>query len=102
MDKLTFAPVSITLYDEDNEKIATYENSVVRWRVLKQAMRVAQGLGDIAESLNPDALDAVSNFVCGLFGNKFTKEQLEDGADVGEVMAVFHAVVNRAKILGNA
>lgn len=102
-DKLTFAPISITLYDEDDEPIKTNEKSVLRWGMLKQALKVANSIQrDEKGDLDPDSLDAVTDFVCYLFGNRITKDELYEQADIREVMAAFRAVVGRAQILGNA
>lgn len=102
MDKLTFVPVTITLYDENDEEINTYSKSVVRWGMLKQAIKLAKQLDGKEKDLSEENMDAISSFACRLFDDKFTKEQLEDGADISEVMACFKAVVNRASAMGNA
>lgn len=100
MDKLTFAPIELTLYDENDEAVATLTKSVVRWGVLKQALKLAKRM-DEDKAATEDHLDALTGFVCHLFDDKVTREQLETGADIAEVMACFKAVVHRASTLGN-
>ena len=101
-DKLTFAPISITLYDENDEPKATFERSVLRWGILKKAMKIAKAMDTEKNALDDETLDMVSAFVCELFQNQFTREALEAGADIPEVMTVFREVVKRAGSLGNA
>lgn len=102
MDKLTFAPIEITLYDENDEPIETYCKSVIRWGMLKQAIKLSKQLeGDGTSDLSEDSLDGLTAFVCRLFDDRFTPQQLEDGADIAEITAAFRAVVNRANSMGN-
>ena len=101
MDKLTFAPVELTLYNENDEPIKTYTKSVIRWGMLKQAIKLAKQLGTDERELSEDNLDALSAFACRLFDDQFTQGQLEAGADIAEVMACFKMVVNRAGAMGN-
>ena len=42
-------------------------------------------------------VDAISDFVVELFKEKFTRTEMEDGADISEVMAVFRAVLTIAE-----
>jgi hypothetical protein len=102
MDKLTFAPVELTLYDANDEPVKTFSKSVIRWGMLKQAIKLAKQLEGSEKELTEDSLDALSAFACRLFDDQFTQEALEAGADIAEVMACFKAVVNRAKSMGNA
>ena len=102
MDKLTMMPVEITLYDENDEPIQTYSKSVVRWGILKQAIKLSKSLEESKNGFDDDCFDAVSAFVCRLFDDKFTPHELEDGADVTEIMACFTQVIRRANVMGNA
>jgi len=101
MDKLTFAPVQITLYDKDDEPIQTYSVSVIRWGLLKQAIKLSKQINIKDSEIEEGAMDAISGFICRLFGDKFTPQQLDDGADISEIMAAFRAVINRAAAVGN-
>lgn len=102
MDKLTFSPIELTLFDENDEPIKTLSKSIIRWHVLKQAVKLAKTLETEQEALSESAFDALSAFVCRLFDDKITPGDLEKGADISEVMACFKQVVRRANNLGNA
>lgn len=107
-----FPPIELTLYDKNDEAIATYSRAVIPWGLLKKAISLQRQFegAEAAEaapawqfwkrkqesSKEEAQMAAISHFVVELFGNKFTMKQLEDGADLGEVMNVFRAVITRA------
>ena len=97
----TFAPVTMTLYDQNDEPITTLTKSVIRWGVLKRALKLATLMEESKGSESGEHLDALTAFVCELFDDKVTQAELEAGADIGEVMACFKAVMHRASALGN-
>lgn len=101
MDKLTFAPITLTLYDQNDEPVITLSKSVIRWGVLKTALKLAKQM-EADKTAGEDHLDALTGFVCRLFDDQVTREALEEGADIAEVMACFKAVMQRASALGNA
>lgn len=101
MSKACFSPVEITLYNDDDEPIKTYSKSVVRWGILKQAIKLAKSLEE-SEGFGDDDFDQISAFICRLFDDQFSMSELEEGADVSEIMSCFHAVVRRANTMGNA
>ncbi len=102
MDKLTFAPVELTLYNEDDEPVSTFSKSVIRWGMMKQAIKLAKQMDGNEKDLTEESFDALTAFVCRLFDDKFTPEALEAGADISEIMTCFKAVVRRASAMGNA
>ena len=106
-------PIKLTLYDADDVEIATYERSRIPWGILKKAIALQTKVKQAEtkeearqwwqiwkkdeETSTEDAqILAISQFVVELFEKKFTVRQLEEGADVSEVMAVFRAVLARA------
>lgn len=95
-----FAPITLTLYNQDDEPTRELQTSVVRWGVLKQALRLSDSLVD-EKNLTADGIDQLTAFVCRVFGDKATVTELEEGADVAEMFTVFRAVIRRASSLGN-
>lgn len=106
-------PIKLTLYDADDTEIETYERSRIPWGILKKAIALQTKVKQAEtkeeakqwwqiwkkdeETSTEDAqILAISQFVVELFEKKFTVRQLEEGADVSEVMAVFRAVLARA------
>lgn len=93
--------MQITLYDEDSEPIKTYSRGFVPWRLLKKAVKLSNTMN--AENLNEEALDDLAGLVCEVFGNQFSIEELNDQADVSEMMTVLTAIVGAAgkSVAGN-
>lgn len=87
--------MQITLYGPNDEPIGTFTRSFVPWKLLKQAIRLSAKLGD-GQNLNEEAIDDLAGLVVEVFGNRFTVEQLNEGADVGEMMTVLTAIVGKA------
>ena len=101
MDNTTFAPIEINLYDENDEKVNTLTKSVVRWGMMKQAIKLAKMLGDEGNTISDVAFDALTAFICRLFDDKVSPSELENGADITEMMAAFKSVMRRASAMGN-
>lgn len=106
-----FPPIELTLYDQNDEPKQTYQRSVIPWGLLKKAISIQKVINapapeqkqwwdfrkkDEEMSAEEAQLRAISQFVVDLFGNKFSVKDLETGADIGEIMAVFQAVISRA------
>jgi hypothetical protein len=106
-------PIKLTLYDANDEEIATYERHRIPWGILKKAVALQTKVMEAEKkeearqwwqiwkknektSVEEAQLYAISQFVVELFGNQFTVKQLEEGADTPEVLAVFRAVLSRA------
>ncbi|MCL2695443.1 MAG: hypothetical protein FWE69_03850 [Clostridiales bacterium] len=100
MDKPVFAPICLTLYDENDETVRDLQKSVVCWGMMKQALAVGKIIQQHGED-SPETVDAITAFVCRFYDDKVTIAELDRGAELREVMAVYHAVMRRAGALGN-
>lgn len=89
-------PIKLTLYDENNEEAATYSCMFIPWGMLKKALSLQAFTANGTENVDESIIDAMGQFVCDLFKNKFTNEDLEKGADLTDVIAVVNAVVGYA------
>ena len=90
------APLSITLYNpETNEVTATYSRLFVPWKILKAAVRMAGSLD--ASHMTDTDMDALAALVVEAFGNKFSIQDLNDGADVGEMVTVLNTIIAKAR-----
>lgn len=106
-------PIKLTLYDANDVPAETYERSRIPWGILKKAIALQTKVKqadtkeevkqwwqlwkkDESKSIEDAQILAISQFVVELFEKKFTVRQLEEGADVAEVMSVFRAVLARA------
>lgn len=90
------SPLKITLYDPgtDEEK-ATYSRNFVPWKLLKLAVGLAKDVD--FENMTPESVDILAALVVEVFGNKFSVQELDEGADVSEMITVLQAIVSRAK-----
>lgn len=87
-------PIELTLYDpETNEVIQTFTRSFVPWAILKRAIRLQKSLGG---EMSEETLDELAGLVVAVFGDKFTLEQVTNGADAGEMMTVIQEIIARA------
>lgn len=88
-------PLKITLYDENSEPVHTYTRSFVPWKLLKAATKLAKGLDP--RDLSEGDVDALAALVVEAFGGQFTVDQLNDGADIGEMLTVLNLIVSKAR-----
>lgn len=99
---MTKFAIELVLYDEDSEPKATYRQSFVPFRLLKEAVKLQEYVSDMQDpqKTKPETIDNLADFVVAFFGNKFSREELMDGAELSEVMTVITQIV--AKINGDA
>jgi len=86
-------PIEFTLYDDNDEIIATFRRARVPVQFGERAM-------DLAPQLNgeegKEVLQALYQLIVEFYSEKFTVEELRKGADLLEMYAVVHAIVARA------
>ena len=93
-------PLSIVLYGADDDPIKEYTRSIIPWGILKKSIALTRAIGkkDVAEA----DVDAIAGLVVEAFGNQFTIQELDAGADIGEMLTVLQSIVARAGELVNA
>lgn len=103
-------PIKLTLYDpKSHEKIAEYEQNLITFDMLFRAAALSEVLNVPKKKrkwwmwwepdLTPEQeqINALLRLVVDFFGGQFTIEQLRNGADVAEVMAVMQAIIGRSR-----
>jgi hypothetical protein len=95
----TLSAIKITIYTENDEVKKNYQRLIIPWGLMKRAVEISKSIGKQKkqEDISEEQLDQISDLLVELFGNVFTREDLEAGADVVEVMACFSAIIARAK-----
>ena len=88
--------LQITLYDKDDAVKDTYTRSFVPWKLLKQAVRISKAVDQ--NDLKEEDLDLLAGLVVEVFGNKFSVEDLNDGADVEAMVAVLNTILSKARL----
>lgn len=87
-------PIEITLYDpETNEVIKTYVRGFLPWKLVKRAIQLMKSFD--ADTMTEEDVDKIAQLVVEVFGNQFTLEQLNDGADVSEMITCLNAIVSK-------
>lgn len=91
-------PLEITLYDpETNEIKATYVRTFVPWKLLKRAAALSKL--DM-ENIDEEEFNELAGVVVATFGDKFTIAELDEGADVSEMITVITQIVAKANAGG--
>lgn len=88
------APMVIHLYGEDNEIVKSFSRSFIPWKILKKAVKLSQNVD--LDNLKAEDMDQIAGLVVEVFGDQFTLEELDDGADVSEMLVVIQNIVARA------
>ncbi len=87
--------INLKLYGDNDEVEAEYNRSFVPFRLLKKAsqmMKTIQSFGDDMENISEDAIDQLADFIVEFYGKKFSRDELMDKADMGEIMSVVTAI----------
>ncbi len=87
-------PITLTLYGPDNEVTKQVSRAIVPWGILKQALRLSKAVD--FENADEDTIDELTNFIVALFGGSVTGPEVEKGADLEEMIAVFQQVMGKA------
>lgn len=92
-------PIKLTLYDPETSEVKReFTRTFIPWRLLKSAIKLSKSLHNLDENnLTDEDVDAIASLVVDVFGNQFTIDELNDGADLAEMMSVMQAVVSRAR-----
>ena len=92
-------PLKITIYDpETNEVRKEYSRSFIPWRILKKAIQISKTLAKMDQTEITEAdVDAIAGLVVDVFVDQFTVAELNDGADLSEMMVVLQAIISRAE-----
>jgi hypothetical protein len=92
-------PLKLTLYDpKTNEVRKEFVRSFVPWRLLKKAIQLSKSLANLDENnLTEEDVDSIASLVVDAFSDQFTLAELNDGADLAEMMTVMKAIVSKAQ-----
>jgi len=87
-------PITLVLYDENNEVAKTLEVKIIPWGMLKKALGLSNSMS--GESFGNETVDAISQFICDLFHGKVTVEELDSGADMLDMISVVKSILSYA------
>ncbi len=86
-------PIELTLYDEDDAPIQTYSRARIPVSFAERAMEWSSSLSD--DEMGKDQLKALYQIIVDFFGEKFSIDNLKNGADLSELIAVVIAISAR-------
>ena len=86
-------PMVIHLYDKNDEEVAVFSRSFIPWKVLKKAVKLIKQIDQ--EDLTEEDINLIASLITEVFGDQFTVEQLDEGADLGEMLSVLQNVIAR-------
>ena len=93
-------PITFTLYDPKTDEVKKeYRRSFIPWKLLKEAVKVSKLLNKDKEdesSVSEETVDQLAGLVVAVFGDQFSIEDLNNGADVTEMISVIQQIVNKA------
>jgi hypothetical protein len=93
----TGTPITITLYNADDSVKKDYTRSIIRWGILKKVLRLSKAIDlDKPEEMSEEDVDAIASLVTEIFGNEFSVKDLDEGADLAEMIACLQAIVAKA------
>jgi len=87
-------PIVFTLYGDNDEVKGEYSRARVPVVFAERAIELSKELA--GEGTGQEQLQALYQIVVDFYGDKFTIEELRNGADLGELIAVIQAIANRA------
>jgi hypothetical protein len=91
-EAMTALPIKITLYGPNQEADREIVARFVPWGILKKAVALTKEL----DAANEVEVDAIADLVVQTFHGQLTAEELNAGADLGEMLAVLQSIVARA------
>ena len=89
--------IVLSLYDkETNEKIKTYSQIFIPWKLLKLGIRLNKRIGSKpAAELEEADIDELTAYIKAIFPDELTVEQLDEHADISEMMTVMRSVIGK-------
>ena len=90
---MPISPMVLHFYNNENEAEKTYTRTFVPWKILKEAVKL-QGIKE--DAITAEQVDEINSLIVSIFGGQFTKEDLEEKADLGECLAVIQTVLTAA------
>lgn len=88
-------PMVIRLYDVDNE-FQEFTRLFVPWKLLKVAVRLSKELSLDPDNISEEDADALASLVVEVFGNQFSIDDLNEKADITDMISVLKTIVNKA------
>lgn len=87
-------PMVIHFYGPNDEVQSTFSRSFVPWKLLKEAVKISKTLDQ--NDLTEENVNELAGLVVAVFSDQFTVEEVNNQADVAEMIAVLNQIVSTA------
>jgi hypothetical protein len=87
-------PIVFCLYDMNDEVISTHSKARITTNFLERAIELAGVMSETSPA--KDVLGALDQLIVDFYGGQFSLEQIREGGDISEKMAVLQAILSRA------
>ena len=88
-------PIKLTIYNADDEPVKELSRLVVPWGILKRAVRMMDKMD--VENPTEEDIDAISGLIVQIFGDKVTIEELDNGADMDDMISCLRQIIAKAR-----
>jgi len=99
MDEQKPTPLKIRLYNPEGE-YKEFSQMIVPWGVLKVALRVAKNFNE--DNPTEEDMDAVAGLIVMAFGERFSIDEINKGAEPGEMITVLNTIMAKANTWNRA
>ena len=88
-------PIKLKLYTESDEELKECTRLIVPWGILKRAVRLDKALDP--DNMGEEDIDALAGLIIEVFKGQVTAEELDEHADIGEMITVLQQIVAKAR-----
>lgn len=89
------SPMVIHLYDGEGEITKTITQTFVPWKMLKAAVKLAATLNE--NEPTEEDIQGINDLIVATFQGKVTSDELDNGAEMTEMLAVVRQIVASSK-----
>lgn len=91
-------PIEFTLYGPTDEVLASYSRAIITSRFLERAIDLSVAFQDGLEDPQTwkEILQGLDQLLVDFYGEQFTLDEIREGGDFREKMAVLNAILARA------
>lgn len=84
---------------EIDEEIKTFVVPIVKGIVLRDTLKIAKILKNSGNDFDENILDLLVDYIVGIFGNKFTRDQVYKGLDLPDLVPTAYDIIEKVQKL---
>lgn len=86
-------PIELNLYDDEGKTVKTFKLCVIPWGMMKKATALGNKLSKIEDD-DEAVFDGMASYVCEVYKNQFTVDDVNDHMEYSEVVQAIQEVQN--------